>query len=73
MPGRIAGFPARVWTVDAEGILAMLNSVAIDVRDLSADSRAVTPGAVFLAYPGHGGAQDGRQHVPDALQRGAAA
>lgn len=51
----------------------MLNAAAIDVRDLSADSRAVSPGAVFLAYPGHGGAHDGRQHVEDALQRGAAA
>jgi len=51
----------------------MLNAAAIEVRDLSADSRNVSPGAVFLAYPGHGGAHDGRDHVPDAVRRGAAA
>ena len=51
----------------------MLNAAAIDVRDLSADSRTVSPGAVFLAYPGHGGAHDGRDHVAEAMRRGASA
>lgn len=51
----------------------MLTAAAIDVRDLSADSRTVSPGAVFLAYPGHGGAHDGRNHVVEAMRRGASA
>ena len=35
------------------------------------DSRRVTPGAAFFAYPGE--VADGRRHVADALARGAAA
>ncbi len=35
------------------------------------DSRRVTPGAAFFAYPGE--AADGRRHIPDAVARGAAA
>lgn len=41
------------------------------IRELSLDSRTVRPGDLFLAVPG---AQvDGRAHIADALQRGAAA
>jgi len=52
-----------------------------DVRDwlrrtapgahLSADSRLISPGDVFFAYPGDAG--DGRRHIGDAVERGAAA
>lgn len=51
----------------------MLNAQGIQVRGLSADSRAVRPGEVFLAYPGHGGKSDGRAYIADATKRGAAA
>ncbi|WP_028696614.1 UDP-N-acetylmuramoyl-L-alanyl-D-glutamate--2,6-diaminopimelate ligase [Pseudomonas cremoricolorata] len=41
------------------------------IRELTLDSRQVRPGDLFLAVPG---AQlDGRQHIADALSRGAAA
>jgi UDP-N-acetylmuramoyl-L-alanyl-D-glutamate--2,6-diaminopimelate ligase len=62
-----------VQVVDVNEILAVLTAAAVRVEDLSADSRAVVPGTVFLAYPGHGGARDGRDFVPDALARGASA
>ncbi len=41
------------------------------VRRLHTDSRKVSAGDAFLAWPG--ARQDGRQHLEDALQRGAAA
>jgi len=41
------------------------------VRAVVADSRKVTPGAVFVAY--RGVARDGHAYIADALQRGAAA
>ena len=40
-------------------------------RGLATDSRRVLAGDAFIAWPGH--AQDGRRHVPAALQAGAAA
>ena len=39
--------------------------------ELSADSRRLSPGDVFVAYPGDAG--DGRNFIADALARGAAA
>ncbi|WP_127996918.1 UDP-N-acetylmuramoyl-L-alanyl-D-glutamate--2,6-diaminopimelate ligase [Piscinibacter defluvii] len=41
------------------------------VRGLATDSRRVGAGEAFIAWPGH--ALDGRQYVPQALQRGAVA
>ncbi|MCO8166608.1 UDP-N-acetylmuramoyl-L-alanyl-D-glutamate--2,6-diaminopimelate ligase [Pseudomonas sp. 21LCFQ02] len=41
------------------------------IRELSLDSRKVRPGDLFLAVPGL--KVDGRAHIADALQRGAAA
>lgn len=41
------------------------------IRELALDSRQVRPGDLFLAVPG--GRVDGRQHIADALARGAAA
>ncbi|WP_411562630.1 UDP-N-acetylmuramoyl-L-alanyl-D-glutamate--2,6-diaminopimelate ligase [Pseudomonas shirazensis] len=41
------------------------------IRELTLDSRAVRPGDLFLAVPG--ALVDGRDHIADALQRGAAA
>ncbi|MDQ3598684.1 MAG: Mur ligase domain-containing protein, partial [Pseudomonadota bacterium] len=41
------------------------------IRELTLDSRNVRAGDLFLAVPG--GKFDGRDHIADALQRGAAA
>lgn len=41
------------------------------IRELTLDSRNVRAGDLFLAVPG--GKVDGRAHIADALQRGAAA
>lgn len=43
----------------------------VQIAGLASDSRAVQPGALFLAWPG--ARADGRAHVRDAIQRGAAA
>jgi UDP-N-acetylmuramoyl-L-alanyl-D-glutamate--2,6-diaminopimelate ligase len=42
-----------------------------DITHITSDSRQVTPGALFVAYPGV--AVDGLRFVPDAVRRGAAA
>jgi UDP-N-acetylmuramoyl-L-alanyl-D-glutamate--2,6-diaminopimelate ligase len=44
---------------------------AVEIRALTADSRAVTPGALFAALPGT--RTDGARFVRDAVERGAAA
>jgi len=44
---------------------------ATEVTAITADSRAVTPGAVFFALPG--AREDGRRFIADALARGAVA
>lgn len=41
------------------------------IRGGAVDSRLVTPGALFVALPGE--RTDGHDHLPDAVQRGAAA
>lgn len=40
------------------------------IERLSSDSRRCAPGVAFLAYPG--AAADGRDHIPEAVARGAA-
>ena len=52
-------------------ILAALRNQGVPVHTLTADSRDVRPGDVFLAYPGE--LSDGRNYIPAALERGAAA
>lgn len=44
---------------------------AVLIRELTLDSRKVRPGDLFLAVPGL--LQDGRDHIADAVARGAAA
>ena len=48
-----------------------LASINQPILDLTADSRAVAPGSLFLAYPG--GVQDGRAYIEQAINAGAIA
>ncbi|KTC76074.1 UDP-N-acetylmuramoylalanyl-D-glutamate-2, 6-diaminopimelate ligase [Legionella birminghamensis] len=43
----------------------------LEINDISNDSRAIQKGNLFIAYPGH--ASDGRQFIPLAVEKGAAA
>nr|WP_230976341.1 UDP-N-acetylmuramoyl-L-alanyl-D-glutamate--2,6-diaminopimelate ligase [Pseudothauera nasutitermitis] len=52
-------------------ILAELTRLGVAPTGITADSRRVTPGEVFAAWPGF--RADGRRHVADAVARGAAA
>ncbi|MBI4996554.1 MAG: UDP-N-acetylmuramoyl-L-alanyl-D-glutamate--2,6-diaminopimelate ligase [Rhodocyclales bacterium] len=52
-------------------ILAQLTTQGIEVSSLCADSRAVRPGDVFVAMPGH--RSDGRAYIADAVRSGAVA
>ncbi|WP_374403447.1 UDP-N-acetylmuramoyl-L-alanyl-D-glutamate--2,6-diaminopimelate ligase [Niveibacterium sp.] len=56
---------------EARLILDALASSGVVPRRLCADSRAVEPGDVFLAYPG--ARSDGRRYIAEAVRRGAAA
>jgi UDP-N-acetylmuramyl-tripeptide synthetase len=58
---RPAGFP----------LLDRLAQLGVPLADLTADSRAVKMGSVFVAYPGT--VLDGRHYIPEAIARGAAA
>ncbi|HJW56333.1 MAG TPA: UDP-N-acetylmuramoyl-L-alanyl-D-glutamate--2,6-diaminopimelate ligase [Burkholderiaceae bacterium] len=57
-------------TPDFPEILGWLTSTAPQAQ-LSSDSRAITPGDVFFAYPGD--MADGRKHIADAIEKGARA
>ena len=52
-------------------LVATLKRLAPAARNISADSRRIAPGDIFLAYPG--GAHDGRDHIASAIHAGAAA
>jgi UDP-N-acetylmuramoyl-L-alanyl-D-glutamate--2,6-diaminopimelate ligase len=60
-PARAAGNP----------LLDRLAQLGVPLADLTADSRAVKVGSIFVAYPGT--YMDGRGFIPEALARGAAA
>jgi len=55
----------------AAGVLAALRDLGVAVSGLSADSRALGAGDVFLAYPGE--RADGRTYIGQAIAEGAAA
>lgn len=55
----------------AAGVLAELARQGVQVTQLSADSRVVTPGCCFAAYPGETG--DGRNYLAQAIAAGASA
>ncbi len=58
--------PGRAHPVD----VAALHYLGLPLVDLTADSRCVTPGMTFVAYPG--AQSDGRRYIPEAIERGAA-
>jgi UDP-N-acetylmuramoyl-L-alanyl-D-glutamate--2,6-diaminopimelate ligase len=47
------------------------NEREIEISQITSDSRQVTPGALFVAYPGV--SVDGTHYIPQALERGAVA
>lgn len=51
--------------------LSTLDPAMITIADVTADSRAVRPGSLFVAIPGH--RVDGHRFIPAALAQGAAA
>ena len=54
-----------------DNLIGQLRALAPDARGMTADSRRVAAGDVFLAFPGD--VHDGRAHIPAALAAGAAA
>jgi len=56
---------------EAQRVLDELQGQGVTAASLCADSRAVAPGDVFVAYPG--ARADGRRFIADAVARGAAA
>lgn len=57
--------------VENQALLARLRQLVPVGAGMTADSRRLRPGDVFLAYPGR--AHDGRRHIAAALAAGAAA
>ena len=53
------------------GLRAVQGDLDVEISLITADSRQVVPGALFVAYRGVG--VDGARYVPDALRRGAVA
>ena len=56
---------------DAKSVLAALAKAGVNVQRLSADSRRVNPGDVFVAMKGHH--SDGRDYLAEAKAKGATA
>jgi UDP-N-acetylmuramoyl-L-alanyl-D-glutamate--2,6-diaminopimelate ligase len=53
------------------GVFGLLASQGAMIEQLTADSRRCAPGVAFFAWPG--ASRDGREHIGDALARGASA
>src|SRR5512140_1877299 len=61
----------RELVADLPGVIAIYGTPGIAVGQITADSRRVLPGALFVAYPGIG--VDGHRFIADAVGRGAVA
>jgi UDP-N-acetylmuramoyl-L-alanyl-D-glutamate--2,6-diaminopimelate ligase len=61
----------KLGSMHVPGLTVPPAAGAIDVSAITADSRAVVPGALFAALPGT--RTDGARFIDDAIQRGAAA
>ncbi|MGC8782523.1 MAG: Mur ligase domain-containing protein, partial [Anaerolineae bacterium] len=61
----------RHLAADLPQVLAAWGPTDIPIARITADSRQVTPGALFVAYRGVGA--DGHRFIADALARGARA
>ena len=64
-------WPQLLAELKRTGLLVSAGNGAPTLSSVTSDSRAVTPGAVYIAV--RGSQADGHRFVPDALQRGAAA
>jgi UDP-N-acetylmuramoyl-L-alanyl-D-glutamate--2,6-diaminopimelate ligase len=62
---------ARAHLPESHGVVERLQALGVPLADLTADSRAVKLGSVFVAYPGT--VRDGRDYVAEAIARGAVA
>ncbi len=63
--------PAKTIIETTAGILDELRRLGISAKGIQSDSRRLLPGEIFAALPGQ--RSDGRQHISDALSRGACA
>jgi UDP-N-acetylmuramoyl-L-alanyl-D-glutamate--2,6-diaminopimelate ligase len=52
-------------------LLERLSNLGVPLHDLTADSRAVKMGSIFVAFPGT--VRDGRAYIAESISRGAAA
>lgn len=58
-------------SVTAAAVLARLCAAGVQARGIKADSRKLEAGDIFVAWPG--ARHDGRRHLAEAVERGAAA
>jgi UDP-N-acetylmuramoyl-L-alanyl-D-glutamate--2,6-diaminopimelate ligase len=68
---RLSDVMARIQDLGLGAAPAWPGVAGVRVRDVTADSRQASPGALFVAIPGLRG--DGRGFIADAVDRGAAA